>query len=143
MRGGIQHRKPTLTPSASSCSPEQALRVPTSVARLVHHQVLLFAENNEDKKQLREKIKYIYIYIYRERAPNKSYVGPFFCVLSREMLHINSFLVAQNGVFGWGAKSLCWRSFCAFFCPLIVLCLSLPPVKLASTLLTPAFSGPV
>ena len=51
------------------------------------------------------------------KSPRKSLCGSLFCVLSREMRHIILFLGTQIGCFGWGPKSLCWKSFCAFSVP--------------------------
>ena len=48
------------------------------------------------------------------KSPRKSSCGSLFCILSQEMRHINSFLVAQNGGFWVGAKSLRWKSLYAF-----------------------------
>ena len=40
------------------------------------------------------------------KSPRKSSCGSFFGVLSQETRHINFFLGAQSGCFGWGPKSL-------------------------------------
>ena len=58
--------------------------------------------------------------LFDPESPRKSFCeSPFFAFFPRRWGTWNSlFLGAQNGGFGWGTKSLCWRSLC-LFCPLL------------------------
>ena len=53
------------------------------------------------------------------KIPRKSLCGSLFCVLSKEMRHINFFLGAQDGAFwvGGGGKMFMLKKFMCFFCP--------------------------
>ena len=76
-------------------------------------------KNNKLKKKniLWPKMAHLGTPVLIPKSPRKSLCGSLFCVLSQEMRHINFFLGAKVGGFGWGPKSLCRKSLCAFSVP--------------------------
>ena len=53
-----------------------------------------------------------------KNPPGKDFGDPLFRPFPGNDAHQLS-LGAQNGGFGWGPRSLCWKSLCAFFHPLL------------------------